>query len=311
MRALYKIPLVFITVLVLSGWGFYGHQCIVEWSVYTLPDSLFIFYTPFKEELKSYSVLPDVLKNSQPKEYCRHYIDLEHYDSLVHLDFPIDSCSKIEPCYDRGILPFIILDEFNKLITAFSNKNVESILRLSGGLSHYCSDLCVPLHTTENYNGQLTGQKGVHALWESYLLENYSRELNLYGIYAKFEPDIQGRLLKELYRAHQLVFPLLESHRECLDELKDKAYGFYKRKGILKKGYSMEFQSCFYKKVDKQLEEQLRHSIQLTSDLWFSAWVLAKKPQLNHLVTPVFIQKLEENTLHSTQKFDKRKHETP
>jgi hypothetical protein len=46
-------------------------------------------------------------------------------------------------------------------------KNEAAILRLSADFGHYLGDLNVPLHTTMNYNGQLTGQEGIHGFWES------------------------------------------------------------------------------------------------------------------------------------------------
>jgi len=291
------------------GWGFFGHKHIVEWSIYSLPTALFDFYKPYKSQLKTYAVLPDVLKNSIPKEYARHYIDLEHYDNLSHLRLNIDSCLKIDSCYDRGILPFIIKDEFNKLVTLFNNGQVESILRQSGVLSHYCSDLCVPLHTTVNYNGQLTGQNGIHALWESYLLEKFYPYYDLYGIKAQFEKDIEGRILRELEEAHRLVIPLLNAHAKCQIKHKENTFGFYMRNNELKKGYSEHFQSCFHDEISSQIEGQFIRSIQLTSDLWFSAWILAGKPDLNHHSTPIFVRNLEEEGRHSTRKLDKRQHE--
>ena len=48
------------------------------------------------------------------------------------------------------------------------------ILKNASDLGHYVADAHVPLHTSLNYNGQLTGQKGIHAFWESRLPELFS-----------------------------------------------------------------------------------------------------------------------------------------
>ena len=309
----YIKQIVLITVfgcsLTASGWGFYCHKLIGEWSIYSLPEGMFEFYNLNKAHIIRSTVLPDVLKNTVPKEYCRHYIDIEHYDTVDILTFNSDSCLQIDTCFDRGILPFIIKDEYKKLVLAFRNQNSESILRQSGVLSHYCSDLCVPLHTTENYNGQLTGQIGIHALWESYLPEQHTYMYNLYVDKAVFVDDIEGRILKELTNAHRLVKPLLENHKGCQNILNEKSYGFYERKGEVKEGYSEKFQNCFHSKVFFQIEEQMKRSIQLSSDLWYSAWILAGKPNLNTLGTPVFIQKTDSENTFLHKNFDKRVHE--
>ena len=63
---------------------------------------------------------------------------------------------------------FVTKEELQK---AFEAKNVDLILKYSADIGHYIGDAHVPLHTTENYNGQMTGQKGIHGLWESRLVE--------------------------------------------------------------------------------------------------------------------------------------------
>jgi len=42
----------------------------------------------------------------------------------------------------------------------------EKWLVLAGVLGHYTGDLGMPLHVSENYDGQLTGQKGLHSFFE-------------------------------------------------------------------------------------------------------------------------------------------------
>lgn len=43
--------------------------------------------------------------------------------------------------------------------------------KASADIGHYIADANVPLHTSENYNGQLTGQEGFHGFWETRLPE--------------------------------------------------------------------------------------------------------------------------------------------
>jgi hypothetical protein len=60
------------------------------------------------------------------------------------------------------------------LVDAFKARNFELILRQSAELGHYIADAHVPLHTTSNYNGQLTNQLGLHAFWESRIPELFA-----------------------------------------------------------------------------------------------------------------------------------------
>ena len=40
-------------------------------------------------------------------------------------------------------------------------------------IGHYVADAHVPLHAVLNYNGQLTGQTGIHNRWEDELFIRY------------------------------------------------------------------------------------------------------------------------------------------
>lgn len=67
----------------------------------------------------------------------------------------------------NGIGPCSAYFTFLNLTKVMEGKNESAILRLSADLGHYLGDLNVPLDTTMNYNGQLTGQEGTHGFWES------------------------------------------------------------------------------------------------------------------------------------------------
>ena len=69
-----------------------------------------------------------------------------------------------------GIVPWHIQTVYNWLVKAFENHDVDYILKNSTDLGHYISDVHIPLHTNVNYNGQLTVHRGIHAFWESRLL---------------------------------------------------------------------------------------------------------------------------------------------
>tara|TARA_B110000046_G_scaffold57595_2_gene64447 strand:- start:127722 stop:128030 length:309 start_codon:yes stop_codon:yes gene_type:complete len=68
----------------------------------------------------------------------------------------------------------------NWLTKAFESRDVNRILSTSADIRHYISDAQVPMHTTENYNGQLTDQKGIHGLWESRTPELTSDEYDYF-----------------------------------------------------------------------------------------------------------------------------------
>ena len=96
---------------------------------------------------------------------------------LIDLELPLDECNSIiakEAFTEHGILPYNLQTFYIRLIGAFKRKDVKRILSLSADIGHYIGDAHVPLHTTENYNGQLTDQIGIHAFWESRIPELFA-----------------------------------------------------------------------------------------------------------------------------------------
>ncbi|WPU95491.1 hypothetical protein SNE25_08140 [Mucilaginibacter sabulilitoris] len=69
---------------------------------------------------------------------------------------------------------------------AFKTHDTTAILNTSANLGHYIADAHVPLHLTENYNGQLTGQTGIHTLWESRIPELFGNRYNYFVDRARY-----------------------------------------------------------------------------------------------------------------------------
>ena len=77
---------------------------------------------------------------------------------------------------EHGVLPYHLQQMQWRLTKAFEKKDIPLILRLSAEMGHYIGDAHVPLHTSKNYNGQLTNQVGIHAFWESRIPELFANE---------------------------------------------------------------------------------------------------------------------------------------
>ncbi|HOI53786.1 MAG TPA: S1/P1 nuclease [Phycisphaerae bacterium] len=70
----------------------------------------------------------------------------------------------------HGTLPWVIRDQVTRLTEAFRQKRRDRIEEAMADLSHFVGDLHQPLHTTRNYDGQMTGNRGIHAAFEIYLV---------------------------------------------------------------------------------------------------------------------------------------------
>ena len=184
-------------VLVLSSaWGFFGHKKINNLAVFTLPPEMIGFYKKNLTYLTEAAVNPDRRRYSVVDEAARHYIDLDHYGDSALYKMP-RNWADAEAMYSEdtlkayGIVPWHVYRMYFRLREAFLMRDPERVLKMSAEIGHYIGDAHVPLHTTENYNGQLTGQDGIHGFWESRLVELYSQEYDFFVGRANYLTDHQ------------------------------------------------------------------------------------------------------------------------
>ncbi len=172
----FKITLLIAFGFSQLGWGFFAHKKINRLAVFTLPPEIFFFYKENINYLTEKAVNPDMRRYIIKEEAPRHYIDLDVYGDSAVYKLPRYWKEAVEKLTEDtlnayGVVPWHINRVSYQLSLAFLNKDAKSILRFSADLGHYIADANVPLHTTENYNGQFTGQYGIHGFWESRLPE--------------------------------------------------------------------------------------------------------------------------------------------
>ncbi|UOQ78901.1 zinc dependent phospholipase C family protein [Hymenobacter sp. 5516J-16] len=178
--ALIRYAIIIILINTLPGtawaWGFFGHRLINRLAVYTLPPEMIGFYKANIDYLTDNATRPDSRRTVVPGEAPRHFLDVDVYgDSAIYKlprSYP-DAVAQLgeDSLLRHGIVPWQVARMKGQLTAAFQAHDTDRILHLSADMGHYIADACVPLHTTHNYNGQLTGQRGIHALWESRLPE--------------------------------------------------------------------------------------------------------------------------------------------
>ena len=267
-------------------WGFYAHKRVNRYAVFTLPEELVGFYKKHIDHLTEHAVDADKRRYAIKEEAPRHYIDIDHYGKNPFEIMPrkwTDAVEKFseDTLLTYGIVPWHIQTVYNRLIKAFEEKDIDYILKNSADLGHYVSDAHVPLHTTENYNGQLTNQKGIHAFWESRLPELFADDYD----YLVGTAEYQYSVLDVAWQAVESSFNSLDSvllfEKELSREFEqDKQYSYEKRGTKTIKVKSADYSLAYHTKLDGMVERRLRLSIIAIGNLWYSAWVDAGQPIL-------------------------------
>jgi hypothetical protein len=273
-----------------SYWGFFGHRMINRHAVFSLPPEMILFYKNNIDYITMQAVAPDKRRYAVKYEAPRHYIDLEEYsDSLLQLpkywQEAVEKYSE-DTLLAYGTVPWHVHFVKYQLTEAFKHHQVDRILKLSAELGHYIADANVPLHTTKNYNGQLTNQHGIHGLWESRLPEMFSMNFDLWIGQAEYIEDTQGAIWEAVFKSHNAVDSVLLLDKAIKAKLsEDRWHSFEQRGAGNVRIFSEEYSVAYHKALDNMVERQLRRSIKMVADFWFTCWVDAGQPDLEEMMS--------------------------
>lgn len=270
-----------------SAWGFYAHSLINRLAVFSLPEEMIGFYKPQIQYITENAVNPDRRRYAVEGEAEKHYIDLDFYGDSALQILPKYWNEAVEKYSEdslrmNGIGPWSAYFTFLNLTKAFESKNSPAILRLSADLGHYLGDLNVPLHTTVNYNGQLTDQVGIHGFWESRVPELQAKDYALWIGQAEYVKKPQLALWDAVVAAHAQVDSVLAIEKELTKNFSpDQKYSYEERNNLTVRVYSREFTDAYALALNGQIERQMKKSIKMIADFWFTAWVNAGQPDLS------------------------------
>lgn len=268
------------------SWGFFGHQRINRLAVFTLPPEMIGFYKKHLTYLTENAVNPDKRRYILPQEAPRHFIDLDVYGDSAAYKLPRTWQAAVEKYTEdsllkHGIVPWHINRVKNQLTEAFRQHDQLSILRLSADLGHYIADACVPLHTTRNYNGQFTNQRGIHGLWESRLPELLANQYDFLVGPAKYIARPQTKAWEIVQRSHTALDSVLRLEKEVTESFSaDRKYAFEERGSTTVKVYAPAFSKAYHQRLSGQVERQMRLAVKLVGSFWFTCWVDAGQPDL-------------------------------
>ncbi len=181
-----------------------------------------------------------------------------------------------------GILPWHLQAMQYRLTRAFEANDIENILRLSSDFGHYIADAHVPLHTTRNYNGQYTNQKGIHSFWESRLPELFSE--NSYDFFvgkATYIEDATTHYWDIILESHRYVDSVLLIEQALRKEFsEDKIYCYETVGNNTLKTYCQDYADAYHTRLQGMVERRMQKAIKAVGDAWFTAWVDAGQPNL-------------------------------
>lgn len=295
-RMRFVLSLMIIAILIAgSSWGFFMHRTIQQLAIYQLPGKMEPFFYRHMDTLVKHSIRPDERRNKDKAEAPKHFIDLEAFGDSAAYNMPLDWNDAVrkyslDTLKEYGFVPYWILHVKEQLTNAFKKEDADSILYYAADLGHYIADAHVPLHTTLNYDGQLTNQKGLHALWESVAPEILFEEFNLVGkSRASYLTNPERSIWQAIRHSHRLVPSVLDIETEVSQKFTTETkYRIEKRNNREYRYYTKEFAKAYGERLKHSINDQALRSANLTADFWYTAWVDGGKPDLRKLLPTKF-----------------------
>ena len=279
--------IILFTPFATMAWGFWAHQRINRMAIFLLPEPMFGFFKFHIDYVTAHAVDPDKRRYAVEGEAAHHFIDLDRYGEHPLDSVPrrwADAISKYseDTLIAHGVVPWHIVKVFYRLVNAFEKNDAGLILKYASDLGHYIGDAHVPLHCTRNYNGQLTGQDGIHGFWESRIPELFGDGYDYVAGPCELIGDplsAAWSIISDSYAAHDSVlsFEKLLSTRFPAD----RKYAYVQKGNLISKNYSIEYSREYDRLLGGMSERRMRESIRMVASFWYSAWVFAGQPELN------------------------------
>jgi len=262
-----------------SAWGFEAHKFIADRMIALLPPELKPLFEKRRDFIVERAIDPDLWRTvGWDEEPPNHFLDIDFeafgpypFAALPRdYDLAVQKFGK-ETIHEQGLLPWRTAEFYGRLQREFESMKrqpapgyaADNVVLFSAILAHYVSDGHVPLHGVTNYNGQLTGQDGVHSRWEAELFERNRAALKIAPPPVKPIANPRDFMFETLLASNRAAAGVLESDKKAAEgrEFYDDAYFTAFASGTL-----------------PVLEQRLNEAITAVASMITGAWEQAGRP---------------------------------
>jgi hypothetical protein len=244
-------------------WGWEAHRYINDLAVDYLPAEM-SFFQDHRNYLQEHSIDPDT--DTLPGYY--HYIDIDYYPEFFSGTLPhnldnLIALYGLSIVQNNGIVPWIIEQWTDSLSALMKTGQWDEVWQVAAELGHYVADSHQPLHLTRNYNGQLTGNYGIHSRYETHMINPHLSQLPLptgSGIFWTNVIDSVFSYIGEIY-------PYVDSIM-IADDLASAQ----------DPGYENLYYSILWEELEDLTTISIHKAIIDLASLWRTAWENAGRP---------------------------------
>jgi predicted AlkP superfamily phosphohydrolase/phosphomutase len=263
-----------------GAWGFAAHKAVNRGAVATLPEPMAALFRGNVAHVAEHAIDPDLWRTEHENEGANHFLDVDAFDTP-----PFDRIPRDETEFrarfgsqagQHGRLPWRVGEAYRDLVAAFEARDPARVLTAAAILGHYVADAHVPFHATRNHDGQMTGQTGIHARWESDLFEHFERQISksLAPLAARPAGDPVALTFDVLRESYAEVEGALASDRDCAGALDFADTPQDDR-------YDAGYYSKLYEREGPRITRRFQDAVSRVGSLWLTAWIAAGRPELD------------------------------
>jgi hypothetical protein len=258
------VNLMSLTSSTAFAWGATGHSHITGGAIPHLPLPLRSFFEANAGSIRN-------LASQEPPG--KHYIDIDVYPEFAAGTFPHDVNALIATygysyVESNGMGPWTYagyVEQLSSLMAAAKTKeDWAALVPTAAAEAHYIEDLHNPLHLTRNYDGQYSGNNGVHSRYESQMISRNLSSLTFADADAVYEPTLIDD-----------VFDGIDVHYQFVDDIMAADTAAHTLAGSTSS-------NTYYNSLWSQTGDFTRTLFQQASEAvangWYTAWVNAGSP---------------------------------
>ena len=263
-----RLSFIFLSLfgaLIALGWGTVGHFFINTKAVDNLPAAMSVFINA-GSYFGQHASDADTRKSKDPTEAPKHFIDIESYAAFANLTPNLDSLRAIygaSAVTSIGILPWATVQTYDSLVASLRRGAIARAESIAADLGHYVGDGHQPLHVTVNYDGQNTGNDGIHSRYETTMINTYAAKLSVTPVPAVYVGNRFAYVLAYLQVSNSLADSVLRADTGA------KTVSGWNGSGTPPAAYTSEL----WNETRSLTLRELQGATVALADLWFSAWV--------------------------------------
>ncbi|MFH0734072.1 MAG: S1/P1 nuclease [bacterium] len=266
----------FLIATSIFGWGRNGHIIITNQAFALLKNDM-KFTQTYQDSTVAKANDPDRRIKYNKDQAPWHYIDIDFYKEfnegrMIELYDSLLTIYSDSTIKTNGTLPWVVEKSFNNLVKAFESKDTKLIYLYSADLAHFVEDSYMPLHTTTNYDGQLTNQKGIHSRYESKMVDMFLEDIKN-GFYIQ-KINVIENPLKKSFNTVEGSFSLIPVILTT-DLIAGNITGYK---------YEQNYLNLLWKKTEHITLVQMNGAAKDVASYIYSAWLKAGQPKIENLI---------------------------